>query len=154
MPNFSPQASLAQVRAWLRTKAHDGAACPACGQNVKIYRRKINAGMARSLMLMYRVGGRDWVHVPSQIGARSREEGKLAYWGLVEEEKALRPDGGRTGYWRVTKLGELWVRNKCTVPKYAKIYNGEVVALEPADRVTIVDALGAEFNYSEMMAGL
>lgn len=154
MPNFSPQASLAQVRAWLRMKRDDGVACPACDQHVQVYRRKINAGMARSLMMMYRVGARDWVHVPSEIGARSREEGKLAYWGLVEEEKALRPDGGRTGYWRVTRLGELFVLNRCTVPKYARVFNGELVSLDPSEQVSIVDALGTKFNYSEMMAGV
>jgi hypothetical protein len=152
--NFSPQASLAQVRTWLRSKVDEGVECPACRQHVKVYRRKINSGMARSLMLMYRVGGRDWVHVPSQVGARSREEGKLAYWGLVEEEKALRPDGGRTGYWRVTRIGELFVLNKCTVPKYARIYNGELVNLDPNEQVSIVDALGTKFDYAEMMAGV
>jgi hypothetical protein len=154
MPNFSSQASLAQVRAWLRVKRDEGVICPACDQHVKVYRRKINSGMARSLMLMYRIAGRDWLHVPTQIGAKSREEGKLAYWGLVEEEKVLRPDGGRTGYWRVTRLGELFVLNKCTVPKYARIFKGELVSLDSDEQVSIVDALGTKFNYAEMMAGV
>lgn len=154
MPNFSPGATLAQVRTWIRLKRDEGVICPACDQHVKTYRRKINSGMARSLMLMYRVGGREWVHVPSQIGARSREEGKLAHWGLVEEEKAVRPDGGRTGYWRVTRLGELFVLNRCTVPKYARIFNGELIALDPSEQVSIVDALGDKFHYAELMAGV
>ena len=153
MVNFSPQASLAQVKNWLRTHAEKGVDCPACEQRVQVYKRKINSGMARSLIEMYRVGGLDWIHVPTQIGARSREEGKLAYWNLVEEERAVRPDGGRTGYWRLTRIGELFVTNRCTVPKYARVYNGRVLSLIPTEQVTITDALGTKFSYSDLMAG-
>lgn len=154
MVNFSPQTSLAQLRTWLRGKVDDGTDCPLCHQHVQVYRRKINSGMARSLILMYRAGGLDWVHLPTQIGARSREEGKLAYWGLVEEEKLLRPDGGRAGYWRVTRHGELFLRQGCTVPKYARVYNGKALSLDPSEQVTIKDALSTKFDYSELMAGL
>ena len=153
-PNFPPHTPIGKVRAWLLGQVDAGASCPLCHQHVQVYRRKINAGMARSLIAMYRVGGLDWIHVPTQVGARSREEGKLAYWGLVEEEKILRPDGGRAGYWRVTRLGELFLRNRCTMPKYARIYNGRVLSLDPQEQVTIKDALGTRFDYSELMAGL
>lgn len=152
--NFSPNATLGQLRAWLLARADDGTNCPLCRQHVKVYRRKINASMARSLIQMYRTGGLDWVHLPTQIGARSREEGKLAYWGLVEEEKALRPDGGRSGFWRVTPLGELFVQNRTTVPKYARIYNGRVLNLDPAEKASIKDALGTKFDYNDLMAGV
>lgn len=156
MTNFSSTVTLAQLKAWLRTKCQQpgGAKCPVCEQHVQVYRRKINAGMARSLIRMYRAGGLDWVHLPTQIGARSREEGKLAYWNLVEEEKILRPDGGRAGYWRVTKLGELFLKDQCTVPKYARVYNQKVLSLDPSEQVTIKDALGTKFDYNELMAGL
>lgn len=153
-PNFPTHTPLAQLKAWLRSEADNGATCPVCEQHVQVYRRKINAGMARSLIEMYRAGGLGWIHVPTQVGARSREEGKLAYWGLVEEEKILRPDGGRAGYWRVTPLGELFLRNQCTLPKYARIYNGRVLSLDPREKVTIKDALGARFDYSELMMGI
>lgn len=154
MPNFSPQATLAQIRTWLRTHVEDGTECPACRQHVKVYRRKITSSMARSLIDMYRAGGLTWVHVPTVISGQRADEGKLAYWNLIEEEKVKRPDGGRAGYWRLTRLGELFVLNKCTVPKYARIYNGELVNLDPSEQVSIVDALGTRFNYAEMMAGV
>lgn len=153
-PHFSPSATLGQLKSWLRTRAEGGAHCPVCEQHVQVYRRKINSGMAKSLIRMYRVGGLEWVHLPTQIGARSREEGKLAYWGLVEEEKTLRADGGRAGYWRVTLLGELFLRGKCTVPKYARVYDGRVLSLDANEQVSIYDALGTKFDYAELMAGL
>lgn len=149
-----PSDTLATVRAWLRQHAEAGVECPACFQHVKIYRRKVNAGMARSLIAMYTVGGLDWVHVPTQIGARSREEGKLAYWGLVEEEKAKRPDGGRAGYWRVTVRGEAFVRCRLSIPKYCQVYNGKVLGFDLSEVINIKDALGDKFDYTELMAGV
>lgn len=151
MVKFAPNSSLAQIQAWLRKHANDGTNCPACQQTVKVYRRKVNAGMARSLILMYRAGGLDWVHLPTQIGSRSREEGKLAYWGLVEEQTSPREDGGRAGYWRVTRLGELFIQNGMTIPKYARVYNGRCLSLDPTEQVSIQEALGDRFNYNELM---
>ncbi len=147
---FSPSATLAQMRAWVKLRAADGDVCPVCDQHFKIYRRKINASMARSLIRMYRVGGTDYIHLPTTVGSRSREEGKLRYWGLVEEERVLRPDGGRAGYWRVTELGAQFVEGKVTVPQYAEIYQTECLGLT-GDQVSIQDALGDPFVYSELM---
>lgn len=145
---------LSLVRSWLSQHAEVGVECPACQQHVKVYRRKVNAGMARSLIAMYTVGGTDWIHVPTQIGARSREEGKLAYWGLVTDEKGRRPDGGRSGYWRVTARGAAFVRCQMSIPKYARVYNGRVLGFDTTEMVTIKDALGDKFDYAELMAGV
>lgn len=153
--HFSDEMTLAEAKVELRQLVDGGHECPLCTQLAKVYRRKVNAGMARSLIEMYRVGGleREWVHVPTQIGARSREEGKLAYWGLVEEETAKREDGGRAGYWRVTEKGVQFVRARIKVPKYARVYDGRCLSLT-GDEVTIREALGSKFNYDELMAGL
>lgn len=154
MVNFSPQASLAQVRNWLLSKADDGAECPVCKQYVKVYRRKITSSMAYALIEMYRAGGKDWVHLASVLTGARADEAKLAYWGLIEEEKILRPDGGRAGYWRVTDLGELFLRGNLKLPKYARVYNKRVLGLDATEQATIRDALGTKFDYSELMAGL
>lgn len=149
--NFASNTTLIQLKVWLRKKAEDGARCPVCDQNVKIYRRKLNSGMARSLIRMYRAGGLDFIHLPTTVGSRSREEGKLRYWGLVEEEQVLRPDGGRAGYWRVTPMGELFVLGKITVWSHARVYNGKCLGLN-GNQITIKDALGSQFDYAELMA--
>lgn len=143
--------TVGDARDWLVRNLGHGVMCPVCGQNAKVYRRKINSGMAKSLILIFRIAGEGWIHV-RVIGAKSREEGKLAYWGLLEEQRAARPDGGRAGYWRLTRRGVLYVRGQLAVPKYAVVYDGQCLSFE-GPQVKIQDALGTEFNYADLMAG-
>lgn len=142
--------TLMQARAQLGLRLDEGMHCQNCGQWAQRYRRSINSGMARSIIAMYTVGGRDWVHVPSILNARSREEGKLAYWGLIEEELIVRDDGGRAGWWRLTEKGERYVLNELKVPHKAVVYNGRVQGFE-GELKSITDALGEKFNYAELM---
>lgn len=150
MVNFDPAVTLIQLKTWLRRQVDEGAICPVCDQHVQVYRRKLNSGMAQSLIRMYIAGGLDYIHLPTTIGSRSREEGKLRYWGLVEEENAVRPDGGRAGYWRVTRLGELFVNGQAKVYSHARVYNGRCLGLN-GSLIGIKDALGAKFSYDELM---
>lgn len=152
--SLSDATPLGNARAWLRQRVDQGEKCPCCTQMAKVYRRKINAGMARSLITMYHVGGLTWVHLPTQIGARSREEGKLAYWGLIEERALKRGDGGRAGEWRVTTKGELFLRNRMAVPKYARVFDGRLLGLDSTEMVTITDVIGDSFSYDELMRGI
>ena len=85
-----------------------------------------------------------------QGAQHSNEEPKLRYWGLLEEELELRPDGGRAGWWRVTELGEWFVLKEATVPRYARIYDNRCLSLV-GDQVSITDALGTKFNYDDLM---
>lgn len=151
--------ALIQLRADLRKKLDDGAKCPLCDQHAQIYRRKINSGMAKSLIAMYRQGivpggGTDYMHIPTVIGSRSREEGKLAYWQLIEEEAVHRPDGGRAGYWRLTWRGQCFVEGRIRLPKYAEIYAGKVVGMDSTEMISIHEALTEKFNYADLMAGV
>lgn len=143
--------TIAAGKAWLLARLDDGDSCPLCGQHAKMYKRKINSGMARSLIHIYRIGGQGWVHVRA-IGAASREEGKLAYWGLLEEQTGVGLHGGRAGYWRVTDKGLAYI-NGLKVPKYAKVYDGKVRGFE-GDLVGIRDALGTKFSFEELMRGV
>lgn len=148
-----PKNTIQHAKDWLRKRLDDGAECPVCHQHVQMYKRKLNSGMARSLIEMYKIGGTDWVHLPTQMKSlRSREEGKLRYWGLVEEEKDRREDGGRAGWWRVTEEGKAFVIDLSSVPKYAKVYNGKCYGLE-GEPVTIRQCLGDKFNYDALMRG-
>lgn len=143
--------SLREAKDWLRERAlAEGARCPCCEQMAKVYRRTINAGMARSLAKMYRHAKTDWVHVPTVVGSRSREEGKLAYWGLVEEEVERRPDGGRAGWWRVTSKGEAFLLGQLTVPKYAHVYNGRCLGFTGSP-VSIEFVTAQNFDLREVM---
>lgn len=145
--------SLREAQEWLQERVETGASCPCCGQFAKIYDRTINSGMARSLIAMYRVapdGG--WVHLPTQIGARSREEGKLRYWDLVEEKTDLRTDGGRAGYWRLTEMGVAFVKGVIKVEKYARVFDGKLLRLT-GPMIGIREALTDKFDYEELMRG-
>lgn len=148
--SFGPNTPLHVLKDWLRKNVDKGAHCPVCEQYAKVYKRKLNAGMARSLIRMYRAGGLEYVHLPTTIGSRSREEGKLRYWGLVEEELEKRPDGGRSGYWRVTPLGELFIQGGTSVYSHARVYDGRCLSLT-GTLIDIKGALGSRFDYDELM---
>lgn len=153
---FYDSMTLAEARDKLRELVESGHPCPCCTQFAKVYRRRVNSSMAVGLIAMYRAFGTEFGYVQTlrrERGATdNREESKLRYWGLVEEEIVLRPDGGRAGFWRVTPLGEAWVLHRSTIPKYARIYNGRCLGTLGGP-VTIVDALGSKFNYRELMEG-
>ena len=151
---LNSQATIAQAKAWLRTRLKDGTQCPVCTQRVQVYRRKVTSSMASALIYMYRTQGLEWFHLPTIRNWPNRDEATMAYWGLIEEEGSKREDGGRAGYWRVTELGEAFVKHGMTIPKYAHVFDGRVVAMPTNEQVSIKDALGTKFNYADLMAGI
>jgi len=144
-------ATLEEAKQWLKARLEKGAHCPCCAQFAKVYRRRINSGMARSLIMMYLRGKREWIYIPTAISAKSREEGKLVYWGLIEESSQLREDGGRAGWWRVTEKGETFIHRRIKVPKYAFVYDAKLLHLDDGEMVDIEDCLGVYFDLSELM---
>ncbi len=149
-----PDTLLDEARTWLRTRRDEGAKCPCCKQLTRVYRRRLNSGMARALILLYRAGGTDWVHKPtilSGVGAAARDESLLRYWGLmVEARQAERPDGGRAGWWRVTAPGAEFVRGELQVPEYVVVYDSRGLRTE-GRMIGIQDALGKRFNLNELL---
>ncbi len=138
------------VADYVRTHVDKGVVCPGCGQFAKVYKRKINAGMAHSLIMMYQAAGTTWADVTKVTDRRSREEGKLAYWGLVEEFTEGREDGGRAGIWRVTERGRRFVHGEITVPGTAEVYNGRCLRVYGPE-TSIITALSDKFDYRELM---
>lgn len=153
-PGLSPGMALGAAQDWLDGRLDQGDTCPCCGQMAKIYRRTINAGIATSLIKMFKASGGDgtaWIHLPSQIGSKSREEGKARYWDLVEEEVDFRrEDGGRAGYWRLTPKGVDFVMGMISIPKYTYVYNGTRL-WQDGEPIAITDVRGEKFNYNELM---
>ena len=149
--------TLAEARDWLRERIDEGEQCPCCEQLAKVYRRKIHAGMARALVMMFKaapVG--EPIYKPlvlRGVGAAARDESLCRYWGLIEPDEGRRDDtSSRTGWWKVTDKGGLFVLGAITVPKYARIYDGRLLNLT-GDPVSIRDCLGKSFDYAELMAG-
>jgi len=165
VPAADPAASETVEQARARLLAHlvEGTTCPCCGQFVKRYRRALNSAMARALVLLYRHlkanPGLEWVHTQSFLIAQQAYTGdfaKLRYWGLVEPQVGVRDDGSaRVGLYRVTPLGEAFVRGTAHVMKYVYLYNDEVLARPKDDneQISIHAALGERFNYTALMEG-
>jgi len=149
--------SLKAARVWTLDHASEGTVCPCCEQHVKIYRRKLNASMARSLLWLVRhcEVTKHWCDVPRQAPTwllRSRELPKLAYWRLVETQPNTDDPTKRcSGIWRPTSEGRQFAYSRTVVPSHAEIYNGGVVGYSDTP-TTIREALGERFDYSELMA--
>lgn len=153
--NVTVNDTIAAGKKWLQARLAKGEKCPLCNQNAKLYKRKINSGMAKALISMHlhtgAFGKSGWVYLPGISHLwQGRDEAGLRYWGLIEESTEPREDGGRAGWWRVTERGRLFVLDGTTVPTYALIYDGKVMGYE-GDPVGIRDALGSKFSYAELM---
>ena len=153
MSGFDPEMTLRDARLLLREMVGDGEVCPCCDQFAKVYRRKISATMARRLRdFRQKVPAGEFRHLPTVFGSGTDGEfAKLRYWNLIEEEKTRRPDGGRSGYWKVTERGEAFLAGRETVPKYVHIYNGDRLFLS-GDRVSFKDSFGEAFDYLELLS--
>ena len=133
-----------------------GAICPTCSQHAQVYRWSLYSTAIRALTLFHTIGGTaDFVHSNrlKELGHKGQgDAARLRLWGLVEREVEARADGGRSGYWRVTKLGEDFLRGRAKLPKYVYVYDGRLLRTEGPD-VGIQDVLGISFDYAVMMQG-
>lgn len=153
LTEFTDDMTLAEARELLRGMVAEGATCPVCRQKAKVYRRKINSTMARSLIVAARHSSDGaFFHAPSLPGD-THEFSQLSWWGLVVEESTARPDGGRSGWWCLTPAGRRFVHGGHVVWKYVNIYDGRVLSND-GSLVTIRDCLGSKFNYEELMRGV
>lgn len=150
-PALSPPLTLAAARADVLRERANGVTCPCCGQYAKVYRRRLNAGMVRSLLRMYAAGGTGrYVHTPTLLGGKRGEEARLSYWGFTRESVDPRADGGRRGWWRVTERGELFLNGDITVPSHALVYDGVCLQLT-GDPISVRDAIGDGFDLRELL---
>ena len=158
--------TLEQAQDWLRKRLDEGAQCPCCKQHAKIYRRRLNSGMAASLIAFAKVtlqmNPKDgWLKVPDDFVntstvlkvLKNREYNKLRYWGLLEAhatDQSLEADTPYTGMWRITELGLKFVRGEVEVAESVFVYDNRKMRASKA-LTTIQGALGTKFNYAELM---
>lgn len=144
---------------YVRANRRKGLDCPCCDQFAKEYKRKLNSGMARVLIVCY-PSFRDYpgrfLDVVNYCATKhdfvASNHALLVAWGLLEKKEGDRPDGSsRNSMYRLTKLGEQFVLNQVRVPSHWYFYDDE--ALGPADgTISIAEALGNHFDYRELMA--
>lgn len=124
--------------------------CPVCGQEVKLWHRALNSGMAKTAYRLLRLGGeRDFVHVKDLPGD-NHEISQLAFWDLAQPVSEPRPDGGKKGLWRLTPLGIAFANGEAQVIKKALLFNAHLFGME-GDLISIDDAL--PFNFRDLWNG-
>ena len=154
--------SLAEARLELMEKGRwekpYGVLCPCCDQRAKVYLRPLHRSMARSLIRLYRYwainGPEAWVNI-SQFLSYNVSVGdapKLMHFGLIEPRRGETLEDGNpnVGLYRSTELGWRFLRGEVTVPRAVAMYNAEML-FATDERITLEEALGEPFNYSELM---
>ena len=152
-PLFDNKYEVSQLR---RMSDEGSNSCECCGGNIRVYRRKLNSGMARVLcwLVANRMG--EWTHIakiPAEID-RGHEIGRLSYWGLVERQKNTDTSKRSSGVWRVTNEGISFVLHGTEMPSHAFCsVPGHIILGFEDDLITIHDALKDRFDYNELMQG-
>ena len=133
--------------------------CDSCGGGTKLYRRKLNSGMARALIVLHRYRFDDrWVDLkrldPLLVAQIQGDLSKLAHWGLAETRTGADPEKRDSGVWRITDDGAAFVSQASTVASHVFLRSpGNHIEGYEETRVDIKAALGRRFNYYELMAG-
>lgn len=147
--------TLDEAKAWLRERLKDGAECPCCNQLAKMYARSLNANMAIFLIDLVRLspsrwGG--WVNY-KDCRFRGRDYNYLKHWGLAADQDEAGIEKSHSGFWRPTQQGIDFVMHRATVDSQIYIYDNRRFGQPPTSKpITIQDALGTKFNYTELMA--
>jgi hypothetical protein len=146
MSDLQDSATVTEARDWLREKSAKGDRCPCCRQFVKVYRRKLNAGMAYWLVRFYRLTGGDdgWYDVLRLLPRGAGDWSVLKHWGLIEKHR------DHQGYWKITSDGADFARNQITEPSHVILYDDRLLRFDGGE-TTIREALGKKFDYAELM---
>jgi len=149
--------TIAEGKQYLRDNWKEGVICPCCGQFVKLYKRKLNSGMAIALYRIFREG-EVWIAVKDFMRVNKFHNGHdwtlLRHWGLLEEKPKDNNDKV-SGYWRITGKGMDFVFNAIRVPKHITIFNNKFYGYDnPTDTVCFKDCIGDKFDYNELMYGV
>lgn len=145
--------TLSELKSFLKENWEKGVCCPGCKQFVKLYKRKLNSGMAYTLLLLYKQP-REWIPVKDFLRVNKHHNGHdwtlLNHWKLLEE-RVTNNNEPNSGRWKITPAGVMFVENKLTVPKHIYFYNSKAWK-ESKEQTNIIEALGEKFNYKELMS--
>lgn len=152
--------TLAEAREqWQQTIRGDGGHCPCCDRFCKIYARRFNASMARSLLWLHQHSGPHsaWVDVPSMAPkwlVRTNQLPSARWWGLIERKtNADDPSVKHLGIWRTTGRGQAFCEGTLRIPDTVYTYDGEVQSFSE-QLVDIAACFRTPFDYQQVLAGL
>jgi len=154
---FTDVSEIEQARRRIREHLEDGVACPVCEQFCKLYRRKLNSGLAAGLVWLVAAWRRrpGWIDMPNKAPRFILRAGGqfsiLAHWGLIEQRVNEKTRTRCSGQWRPTTDGALFADGFVKVPRYVLLYNNEVQGFSD-ETIAVKAALGDRFNYEDLIA--
>jgi hypothetical protein len=135
-------------RKFIEDSARGPARCLCCKTLFRQYQRGMTSVIARALIGIYQVredhGYAHMSHVARVVDLRGGDYAKARYWGLAD------PHPEKAGWWRLTSLGERFVKGLASVSGHALVVNGRCIDFG-GEPVTIRQALGERFDYNELM---
>ena len=148
--------TLKEAKQFLRENWQKGVDCPCCTQFVKLYNRKLNSGMAITLIRMHQHDRNKWINVKDFLREHKFHNNHdwtlLRHWGLIEERVGKPMDGSKSlGEWRMTYKGNQFILNRIRVPKRILLYNNKFRGFDD-ETTNITEALGNKFDYDELMS--
>jgi predicted transcriptional regulator len=146
---------LSDIKSYLRANYSEGCSCPACGQFVKLYKRKIGAPQSRALMMLSFINAeKEWCHI-REIVKEVNVHGdfaKMEHWGLIQAKPNEKDsDKKDSGLWKITEKGKQFINNEITIPSHILIYDGKCVGFSNK-QINIIGSLGKKFSYNELMS--
>lgn len=135
----------------------EGEDCFHCARFAKATRRTISSSMARGLILMAGLLGREhpggWVYFPDlpKFLLRSKTLSQAKYWRLIEPRGNDDPTIKGSGWWRLTADGMRFVSGDATVTNWAWVYDDHVLDFD-GPQVSIRESLGRRFDYSRLLS--
>ena len=137
--------TLRQARDHMTERFDEGTKCPCCGQFVKRYKRKLNSGMARTLIQMFKHHPDRYIDVkPFLLNhgyKNSHDWTLLKHWGIL----TVREDGK----YKITQMGRNFLSGFPT-HSHIYMYNNKMMGFAEG-QTTISAALGEPFDLTELM---
>lgn len=132
-----------------------GYICKCCGLFVKRYCRPLNSNMALALIVLYKSGLKDYVHLENLMAEkgykRCGDASYLIYWRFLERLRERRPDNStRNGMYRITPMGIMFVEGKIKAKARCYVFNNSWEGFT-GEEINILDALGTKFSYADLM---
>ena len=131
-----------------------GYTCECCAQLVKEYNRPMYKTQLESLIKLYALDkmepGKYWHITRLNTSSSGGDFAKLRYWDLIMPLANDNPKKKHSGRWRITRKGKQFAGGRRRLPKYARVYNKELLFLN-GPLVTVSEAYGKGFDYEELM---
>lgn len=96
--------------------------CQHCGAKMVEYKFSFNKGMAQFLLKLYDAQGPAKTDELGLTYSQRTNSQKLRYWGLAEPVTDTAEQRKKSGWWKITAAGYLFVNGEISIQKFAVMY--------------------------------